>query len=66
MSKAKFEKDFGEWIAEVSLDEEDGVSADVKEKNDGHFTFHEYKATNLLDKVVKIVEIFDEHGNYKR
>lgn len=64
--KPSLKKVLGELVAEISLDEEDGVSADVIDKNYGHFTFHEYEETNLPNKIVTITEIFDEHGNYTR
>jgi len=64
--KPSLRKLLGEYIAEIALSEQDGVSSQPDAKNYGHFTFHACEETNLTEKIVTIVELFDEYGNYSR
>ena len=56
---------FGTIIAELNLSLKDGVCSEAENKY-SHFNFHEYDETDLSKKIVNIVDIFDENGNFKR
>ena len=47
----QFKQDKGGYIALVNLTQDDGVADQPNENNYGHFTFHEYSETSLVDKV---------------
>lgn len=57
---------FGTMIAEMKISLNDGVCSNPEINNYLHLNFHEYEETDLLKKIVNIVEIFDENGNFKR
>jgi len=63
-SHQDFILDKGNSIAELKLNKDGGIYGDLNVSN-GHCTFHECKQTDLSKKIVNIVEIFDENGNFK-
>jgi hypothetical protein len=60
------QKSFGNRIAELTITDSDGVCSEPETYNFKHFNIHEYPNANLSKKIVNIVEIFDEYGNFKR
>ena len=58
-------KEMGDSIAELNIKKSDGISGHQNFET-GHFTFHEFKGVSLPERIVRIVEIFDENGDFKR
>jgi hypothetical protein len=65
VSHEEFIVEKGNAIAELMMKGTDGKFGDWNETN-GHFTFHEFESTNLTKNVLKIEDIFDNNGNFKR
>ncbi len=65
LSHLDFISEKGNSIAELNLDENEGIYGDLNTLN-GHYTFHEFEEINLSEKIVNIVEIFDGNGNFNR
>lgn len=65
-NKPQLKKNFGTIIAEINLSIEDGICSNPEVKNYSHFNLHEYEGTDLSKKVVNIIDIFDENGNFKK
>jgi hypothetical protein len=49
-TNGKFAKIVGSSIATVQIMETDGVCSNI-ENEDSHFTFHEYKTVNLMERI---------------
>ncbi len=59
-----FKQDKGTKIAMINLTKNDGI-ADLPNKNNfGHFTFHEYKETNLVGKISDLYSVFKSNGDF--
>jgi hypothetical protein len=62
-------KDFilekGDAIAELEMTENEGIFGDVN-KDNGHFTFHEFEAIDLTKNVLNIEDIFEKNGEFRR
>lgn len=56
-----FMEDYGDSIAKIQLLKKLGISGDLN-KETGHFTFHEYEETNLINRITEILNIFDDDG----
>lgn len=54
-----FVEEKGDAIAELQLREEDGISSQPNDHGSGHFTFHEYKGTNLYNRIISKTPIFE-------
>lgn len=65
LSHQEFIDDKGNVIAELKMIGDEGVYGDLNSAN-GHFTFHEFEATDLATKIIRITEIFDKNGNFTR
>jgi hypothetical protein len=65
LSHEEFIEGKGNAIAELMINETDGKLGDLDEIS-GHFTFHAYETTNLINNILKMEDIFDENGNFKR
>lgn len=65
-NRPHLKNNFGTMIAELQISPNDGVCSEPEENNYLHFNFHEYYYTDLSKKIVNIVDIFDENGNFKR
>lgn len=65
MSHKAFVDEKGDSIAELEMTENEGIFGDVNDGN-GHFTFHEFEETDLAKNILKIEDIFEENGNFKR
>ena len=65
LSHNEFIAEKGDAIAELSMNGTEGKFGDWNEMN-GHFTFHEFETTDLTKNVLKIEDIFDNNGNFKR
>lgn len=64
ISHEDFLSEKGDSIAELSLNNNDGVYGDLN-NNNGHFTFHEYEDCNLDSKISILEKIFDENESFK-
>ena len=64
-NKPDLKNTFGTQIAELQLTINLGV-AEPESKGYTHFNFHEYKESDLSEKIIKIIEIFDENGDFTR
>ena len=53
-----FRRNVGDHSAKIILLKEDGIS-DIPNNKTGHFSFHPYEDTKLLDKVIGIFNNFD-------
>ena len=60
--KELFKKDKGTCIALIEIGYNDGLANDPN-FNNGHFTFHEYEAINLYEKITKKIDIFADDGS---
>ena len=65
LSHNEFIAEKGDSVAELTMNGTEGVFGDWNESN-GHFTFHEYETTDLTKNVLKMEDIFDNNGNFKR
>jgi hypothetical protein len=65
VSHEEFITEKGDAIAELAMTGMQGKFGDWNKKN-GHFTFHEYKTTDLTKHVLNMDDIFDKNGSFKR
>ncbi len=59
--KEQFKQDKGDCIAYLTLSMNHGI-ADIPNKNNGHFTLHEYSGTNIESEVLNFFDIFNDDG----
>lgn len=62
LQRGHFKEDKGTHIAEVELNEINGIAN--KPNRMGHFTFHEYENTQLETQVISVTNIFKENGEF--
>ena len=56
-SKPNLIDTLGNNLGEIYLTPQDGVCSEPETNNNGHFTFHEYKNTDLARKIIKFAPI---------
>ena len=64
LSHQEFIEDKGNAVAELEMTGDEGVYGDLNTHN-GHFTFHEYEATDLAIKIIHLSEIFNKNEDFK-
>ncbi len=62
--KQHFKEDKGTYVALLELNKDDGIADTPKEKNYGHFTFHEYEDANLQENMKDLFEIFKDDEEF--
>jgi hypothetical protein len=60
--REQFREDKGTIIATITIKNDDGIADEPNYNNYGHFTFHEYHATDLNHKIEQITSIFESYG----
>ncbi len=58
--KQKFKNEKGDKIAYIQITKDDGLSSDSN--GIGHFTFYEYKGSNIWEKIQDLLDIFADNG----
>lgn len=56
---------YGTFIAELAISTNDGLVSPLGQDKYTHFSFHQYESVDLSKKVVNIVQIFKENGEFK-
>ena len=56
---------YGTFIAELDISIDNGLVSPLGQDKYTHFSFHQYESVDLSKKVVNIVQIFKENGEFK-
>jgi len=59
--RQSFITEYGDSFCLIKIESSDGLGGD-KNKESGHFTFHEYEDSNLEERIINIFNIFDDDG----